>query len=697
MKKQLKLVLLAILTTSVDGQDLTMTFAGTGAANQVESVKATNLITGQSIAFPGNDTLVLTAGTGIQTGTIPLEKTQVFPNPFIGNATYSTYIQQDQSIALMAQNLSGQVMAEFHTRVAPGQHEFGIRLKTPGIYLIRLTTGQGTISRKIICLDGQNEENTIQYFGSMPDHQNNRNQSAKPELKRYPARYSLGFTAGDVLYYQCYSGNFTTIMTDSPVNSGTYQVEFAECADEDGNSYPVVNIGGQTWMARNLAFLPKVNSSTEGSEGTPYLYVYGYQGTDIGSARKNDNFSNYGVLYNWPAALIACPAGWHLPSDPEWDWLTSFSQASAVTGFDALPGGIRQSDGNFGFPGKYAVFWTSVDTDLSEAWCRNVDFENESTSRMVEVKSKGFSVRCVRDRIQADMLPMVNTYPMTGITSCSAEGGGNLIAGNAESASDWGICWSTGRNPTLSDHKASVEPGLGVYSVALNGLSAGTLYYYRAFATNSAGTGYGAELSFTTLEGGSFTDARDSSSYHYVKIGDQVWMAENLAYLPVVSQPATLSQLNPHHYVYAFDGTNVNAAKTTANYSAYGVLYNWPAALAACPAGWHLPTNAEFTRLVNYVGGEAIGGFKMKSRKGWNDNAGANGNGDDSFGFTALPGGDIEGTGIFLHLGDYGSFWTADPDGLSNGWMWLLDNFNEGAFMHSYPKSIGVSVRCLKN
>jgi len=80
---------------------------------------------------------------------------------------------------------------------------------------------------------------------------------------------------------------------------------------------------------------------------------------------------------------------------------------------------------------------------------------------------------------------------------------------------------------------------------------------------------------------------------------------------------------------------------------------------------------------------QAIAGFKMKSRKGWNDNVGANGNGNNSFGFFALPGSDIEGTGVFLNVGNYGSFWTSDPEGDSNGFMWLLDNFNVGAFLHS--------------
>ncbi|MCX6225207.1 MAG: T9SS type A sorting domain-containing protein [Bacteroidia bacterium] len=697
MKLQAHLVLLVFFTASAEAQNLNMTFTGTGASTHVESVTATNLTTSQSVTLPGNGTLVLTTGNGIPPGSVLEDQDLVFPNPFSRQATFSTSVKQAQSVTLKIQNFSGQDIAAFHGIVGSGQQGFAIRLKTPGIYSISLTTGRGTFSQKMICMDGQNQENCIQHLGPISDNQDHQNHSAKPELKGLQTLYSLGFTAGDVIYYKCSNGEHTTIRTDSPVSSVNYQIEFVECADDDGNYYPVVNIGRQTWMAGNLAFLPMVNPSTQGSENTPYLYVYNYQGTDTGSARENDNFSNYGVLYNWPAALIACPSGWHLPSDQEWDWLTNFSQASELSGFEALPGGVRQTDGNFGSLGKYTGFWSSADIGLSDAWSRHLDFENDLTNSIVEKKSTGFSVRCVRNQAISETLPTVNTYPVTGITSFSAEGSGNLISNHAESATDRGICWSTNRNPTLSDGKASAGNGLGVFTVTLSGLTANTTYYLRAFATNSAGTGYGAELSFTTLEGGTFTDSRDSKTYHYVKIGDQFWMAENLAYLPAVSRPATLSALDPHNYVYGYDGTSVATAETTANYSTYGVLYNRAAALSACPAGWHLPTNAEFTRLTNYVGGEAIAGFKMKSLRGWNDNAGANGNGDNAFGFTALPGGDIEGTGIFLNVGNYGSFWTSDPDGASNGWMWLLDNFNAGAFLHSYPRSIGVSVRCLKN
>jgi uncharacterized protein (TIGR02145 family) len=92
----------------------------------------------------------------------------------------------------------------------------------------------------------------------------------------------------------------------------------------DGNTYRVVCIGRQCWMAENLKFMPAVCPATTTPDGSPCHYVYDYQGYDISEAKETDNYRNYGVLYNWPAVLAACPPGWHLPRDEEWSELTTF-------------------------------------------------------------------------------------------------------------------------------------------------------------------------------------------------------------------------------------------------------------------------------------------------------------------------------------------------------------------------------------
>ena len=163
----------------------------------------------------------------------------------------------------------------------------------------------------------------------------------------------------------------------------------------DGQTYKTVAIGSQTWMAENLNY----NAS--------------------GSARYN-----YGRLYNWSTALSACPSGWHLPSDDEWQILVEYADPDFVShtnnvagrklkatsgwnsggsgtndyGFSALPGGSNgSSDGIFINVGRYGLWWSTTEDNASDAWFRGMYYDNEHVGRNNLDKSNLFSVRCLRD------------------------------------------------------------------------------------------------------------------------------------------------------------------------------------------------------------------------------------------------------------------------------------------------------------
>lgn len=221
-----------------------------------------------------------------------------------------------------------------------------------------------------------------------------------------------------------------------------------------------------------------------------------------------------------------------------------------------------------------------------------------------------------------------------------------------------------------------------------------------------------AKIEFLELLTTGFTDTRDGNHYKVVKIGNQVWMAENLKYLPGVVGPGTGSATTPYYYVYGYDGTDVNAAKATANYSTYGVLYNWPAAMAGsassndnpsgvkgvCPTGWHLPSRAEWSQLFTYLGGIDAGGkLKETGTMHWNSpNTGAT----NETGFTALPGGtrsDISST--FLGIGNTGTWWSAtetSPGSTNADTRFLSYNSSNFSFSNDL-KGVGYSVRCIKD
>lgn len=223
------------------------------------------------------------------------------------------------------------------------------------------------------------------------------------------------------------------------------------------------------------------------------------------------------------------------------------------------------------------------------------------------------------------------------------------------------------------------------------------------------------EVRATTLGSyGTFKDPRDGKVYKTIKIGDQVWMAENLAWLPKVSPPSAESYNKPYYYVYGYSGRSVSAAKATSNFSNYGVLYNWPAAMNACPQGWHLPTDAEWTTLENYLiahgynyDGTTTGnkiGKALASAEGWKSpsNTGAVGNSDypgkrNASGFSALPGGDRYFTGHFSNAGNFGFWWSATESGSSDAWYRFLYYDRSDLYRYDGYREYGFSVRCLRD
>ena len=202
-----------------------------------------------------------------------------------------------------------------------------------------------------------------------------------------------------------------------------------------------------------------------------------------------------------------------------------------------------------------------------------------------------------------------------------------------------------------------------------------------------------------------FTDTRDGTSYSARKIGEQIWMNTNLAYLPSVCQPDWASETQELYYVYGYPGSDVSEAKGNPNYPKYGVLYNWPAAMTACPTGWHLPTDDEWKIVEKFLGMEpedadqvkwrltGAVGVKLKLDTGWD----SEGNGNNESGFGAVPGGSRGTNDEFAGAGRYCNFWTATPNPSSLPWNRFLSYENDGVSRFGFSKTLGFSVRCVKD
>lgn len=280
-----------------------------------------------------------------------------------------------------------------------------------------------------------------------------------------------------------------------------------------------------------------------------------------------------------------------------------------------------------------------------------------------------------------------------------------------------GVCWSTSPNPTIKDSSTCDGTGTGAFTSKLSRLQPNTTYYLRAYATNKYGTNYGSQINFKTLESkfGTFTDTRDGFVYKTVKIGNQVWLAENLRYLPNIISPITdpdYSYNKAYYYVYGYTGTNVDEAKATSNYKTYGVLYNWFAAMSGsasssknpsgvkgiAPEGWHIPSQAEWEELIAFLGGGAIAGPKLKETGTIHWLTPNTGSTNES-GFSALPGGFRQFSGSFININEYANFWCSNNLSGFNDAAWQVSinyYFTSAGFIYNTNEA-ALSIRCIKD
>lgn len=303
-------------------------------------------------------------------------------------------------------------------------------------------------------------------------------------------------------------------------------------------------------------------------------------------------------------------------------------------------------------------------------------------------------------------VPEIITFEVNDITQISATSGGQISYNGGAEVTARGLCWSKVENPSISDTRTEEGIGSGSFTSIMSELERNTTYYVRAYATNSAGTGYGNELSFTT----GIVDA-DGNVYPTVIIGNQEWFAENLRSTryndgtPIATghtdqewENLTTGALTiyPH---YEIEGLNSDAEVL----ETYGALYNWYAVETGnlCPDGWHVPTHDEWITLGDYAGGLSIAGGRLKSSRTYPDaqprwespNTGAT----DDYGFSAVPGGYRRFEGTFYLTGEYCNFWSSSAVSWDEAWGRRLSNDSESLSQMYYAVSHGFSIRCLKD
>lgn len=300
--------------------------------------------------------------------------------------------------------------------------------------------------------------------------------------------------------------------------------------------------------------------------------------------------------------------------------------------------------------------------------------------------------------------PMAETGSATWIRGTSVTLGGRVIPGNTDTQVSFEYGTSTSYGYVITANPPVVS-GTEIQNVTTEifGLIPGTIYHYRVKAQNSVGDTTGNNATFTTFHPISFNSAltygtvtdNDGNTYKTIRIGGQTWMAENLRTTKLKDGTAIALMTD------AVGWTNLTTPGYTwygGNSDVYGALYNWHTVKTGklCPDEWHVPSDSDWTILIDHLGGEDLAGTKLKEA-GITHWLSPNPVTANESGFTALPGGFRNLNGTYSNVRRYGYWWSSTERSASDSWARsLYFGYNNSDRVSSSIKS-GFSVRCVKN
>jgi len=480
----------------------------------------------------------------------------------------------------------------------------------------------------------------------------------------------------------------------------------------------VTNIPGETtkcWITKNLGASQQATSKDDASEASTGWYwqfnrKQGYQYTTSRTPGTAWDATNDNLSATWEAAKDPCAlelgTGWRIPTKTEW---TNVDASGSWTNWNGpygsalklhAAGYLYYSGGSLSSRGSGGYYWSSTQYDDTNGWY--LGFMSVFSGMLYNYKAYGFSARCVKD-----LLPTLTTSDASVITATTATSGGNVTDDGGSTITARGVCWSTTTGPTTDLTTKTTETGTtGVFTSNLTGLNASTLYYVRAYATNSAGTSYGNEVSFTTTAFVCGTSTITIS--HLASVGvapvdktvtygtvtnipgetTKCWITKNLGasqQATIVSDTAEASagwywQFNRKQgYQYttsrtpgtAWDATNDNLSAT------------WEASKDPCAlelgTGWRIPTNTEWTNVDGSSGGN------------WTNWNGPYGSALKlhAAGYLGISDGSLN------NRGSSGHFWSSTQYSPTSGWSLRFSRSYSG--MDTNGKAFGFSLRCLRD
>ncbi len=291
------------------------------------------------------------------------------------------------------------------------------------------------------------------------------------------------------------------------------------------------------------------------------------------------------------------------------------------------------------------------------------------------------------------------------------------LSGNTLDIEEMGFCWGITNPPTINDNIVTMSPEPGIYTHTASGLSSGDTYFARAFYTFDNKTYYGEAVSFTTTSPA--TD-NDGNNYEVIRIGDQLWTAENLRVVTYNNGDSIADGSGMGNYSgMATPKFFFSYADDPANQDIYGNLYTWHVvtdARGVCPAGWRVPdildwesmakqldvlaneyesTTQAATEISAIAGGMLRTEGTIEAQTGlWrHPNTGAN----NITRLSVLPSGIRDPSGAFDGKGYNAAFWSFTEETSTHAIMFYTHYFNPGIYANTFVKSSGYAIRCVKN
>src|SRR6056297_1536419 len=608
MKKATLIIALLFVKTMINAQNYQISFTGSGESTNVETVFVENLTQGTTLELAGTDILHLVGTVGISSQSGVNLDLNIFPNPMQGTSKIEFYSDKPDEVKIEIFDLNGRLVVGHFGVLHTGINGFEISGFPQGFYSVNVITSAHQTSANFISTNDVAKTPAIKAIdqGMIDSH-------TQTALKSTKNLVQMQYNDGERLLFKGVSSDYARVLTIIPTQTQSVNFEFVPCTDLDGDNYAVVTIGEQTWMAENLKYLPSVVGNDTGSETMPYYYVYGYDGTDVQEAKATENYNNYGVLYNWTAAMDGstssslnpsnvqgiCPTGWHLPSDAEWTELSNYlgsenanggklketgtshwnnpnEGATNETGFTALPGGYRFYNSNFNDINVYGYWWSATEFEPNYALLRSLYYNSINIAYFDMNTEVGFSVRCVMDNNPSSPQADFNANQTEIFLGESVQ----FTDNSTNNPTDWQWDFGDGNTSTEQNPLHTYE-NIGTYTVSLT-------------ITNAIGSDTEVKNDYITVISNTWpTDTETEVVEVTNPTTGEIWMDRNLGATQVATSSTDADAYGDlYQWGRAADGHQLRTSGTTSTLATSDIPgHSDFITIGSSPYDWRSPQN----------------------------------------------------------------------------------------------------------